>query len=92
MGYGKGKNYAVNFPLRDGINDEAYKSVFEPVRYFPFRIACLSLKGREGVQVISQIMEWYRPSAVVLQCGGDSLSGDRLGPFNLSMRGKPCVS
>lgn len=38
-------------------------------------------------QVISQIMEWYRPSAVVLQCGGDSLSGDRLGPFNLSMRG-----
>lgn len=39
------------------------------------------------LQVISQIMEWYRPSAVVLQCGGDSLSGDRLGTFNLSMRG-----
>jgi histone deacetylase 1/2 len=32
-------------------------------------------------------MEWYRPEAVVLQCGGDSLSGDRLGCFNLSMRG-----
>lgn len=30
-GIGKGKNYAVNFPLRDGITDEAYKSVFEPV-------------------------------------------------------------
>lgn len=37
--------------------------------------------------VINQIMEWYRPSAVVLQCGGDSLSGDRLGTLNLSMRG-----
>ncbi|GAA5978999.1 hypothetical protein JCM10908_002766 [Rhodotorula pacifica] len=67
IGYGKGRNYSVNVPLRDGINDENYRNVFEPV--------------------ISQIMEWYRPSAVVLQCGGDSLSGDRLGPLNLSMRG-----
>lgn len=33
-------------------------------------------------------MEWYRPAAVVLQCGGDSLSGDKLGCFNLSMKGK----
>lgn len=33
-------------------------------------------------------MDWYRPSAVVLQCGGDSLSGDRLGTLNLSMRGQ----
>lgn len=33
-------------------------------------------------------MEWYRPSAVVLQCGGDSLSGDKLGCFNLSMKGQ----
>ena len=29
----------------------------------------------------------YRPSAVVLQCGADSLAGDRLGCFNLSLRG-----
>lgn len=32
-------------------------------------------------------MEWYRPGAVVLQCGADSLSGDKLGVFNLSMHG-----
>lgn len=31
VGVGKGKYYSVNFPLRDGINDESYKSVFEPV-------------------------------------------------------------
>ena len=31
-------------------------------------------------------MEFYRPSVVVLQCGADSLSGDRLGCFNLSTR------
>ena len=30
-GKGKGKGYAVNVPLKDGITDEAFKSVFEPV-------------------------------------------------------------
>ncbi|KAI4233523.1 MAG: hypothetical protein LQ352_008243 [Teloschistes flavicans] len=43
--------------------------------------------------IIKSVMEFYRPEAVVLQCGGDSLSGDRLGCFNLSMRGHAnCVS
>ncbi|ODV88478.1 hypothetical protein CANCADRAFT_33060 [Tortispora caseinolytica NRRL Y-17796] len=67
IGIGKGKYHSVNIPLRDGIDDITYQSVFEPV--------------------ISHIMEWYQPGAVVLQCGGDSLSGDRLGCFNLSMYG-----
>lgn len=31
IGVGKGKYYALNFPLRDGLSDENYKSVFEPV-------------------------------------------------------------
>ena len=73
IGIGPGKYYSVNFPLRDGIDDVSYKSIFEPV--------------------IQHVMDWYRPEAVVLQCGGDSLSGDRLGCFNLSMRGHAnCVS
>ncbi|KAH8887117.1 hypothetical protein GQ53DRAFT_693448 [Thozetella sp. PMI_491] len=73
IGIGKGKYYSVNYPLRDGINDESYKSIFEPT--------------------INAVMEYYQPSAVVLQCGGDSLSGDRLGCFNLSMRGHAnCVN
>ncbi|KAF8845318.1 histone deacetylase complex catalytic component RPD3 [Paxillus ammoniavirescens] len=66
-GIGKGKYYSLNFPLRDGISDENYKSVFEPI--------------------IRQVMESYDPSAIVLQCGTDSLSGDKLGCLNLSMRG-----
>ncbi|KAJ1658727.1 histone deacetylase [Dispira simplex] len=37
--------------------------------------------------VIQKVMDWYRPSAVVLQCGTDSLAGDKLGCFNLSMKG-----
>jgi histone deacetylase 1/2 len=67
VGYGRGRYYAVNVPLKDGIDDESYQSVFEPI--------------------IGHIMEWYRPGAVVLQCGADSLAGDRLGCFNLSHRG-----
>ena len=32
-------------------------------------------------------MEVYQPTAVVMCCGADSLSGDRLGCFNLSLEG-----
>lgn len=41
----------------------------------------------DSVQVISKIIEVFRPTAVVLQCGADSLSGDKLGGFNLSLTG-----
>ncbi|KLO05914.1 hypothetical protein SCHPADRAFT_1002635 [Schizopora paradoxa] len=66
-GRDKGLGYAVNVPLRDGLTDEVFKGVFEPV--------------------IQRILDWYQPSAVVLQCGADSLSGDKLGCFNLTMEG-----
>ncbi|KAG0205096.1 histone deacetylase [Mortierella sp. GBA30] len=73
VGAGPGKYYAVNFPLRDGIDDTTYKSIFEPV--------------------IQHVVDWYKPGAIVLQCGADSLSGDKLGCFNLSMKGHAnCVS
>ena len=64
IGYAKGRGYSVNVPLKDGIDDEGYASIFEPV--------------------VSRIVEVYRPSVIVLQCGADSVSGDRLGYFNLS--------
>lgn len=32
IGAGKGKYYAVNFPLRDGIDDDSYEQIFNPVR------------------------------------------------------------
>ncbi|KAF2875945.1 hypothetical protein BDV95DRAFT_514319 [Massariosphaeria phaeospora] len=73
IGVGTGKNYSVNFPLRDGITDDTYRNTFEPV--------------------IEAVMTYYGPEAIVLQCGGDSLSGDRLGCFNLSMKGHAnCVN
>lgn len=43
--------------------------------------------------VIGKVMEKFRPEVVVMQCGADSLSGDRLGCFNLSIRGHAdCVA
>lgn len=73
IGCGRGRNYSINFPLAEGIDDDAYRSVFRPV--------------------IAKIMEMFRPGAVVLQCGADSLSGDKLGCFNLSLEGHAdCVA
>ena len=31
IGAGKGKYYAVNYPLRDGIDDDSFESIFKPV-------------------------------------------------------------
>jgi len=67
IGAGAGKGYAINFPLKDGIDDENYQNIFRPV--------------------ITKVMEVFRPGAIVLQCGADSLAGDRLGCFNLSIEG-----
>merc|ERR1712130_906337 len=55
---------------------------------FPLRdgIDDLSYEGL-FVPVMSRVMELYQPSAIVLQCGADSLSGDRLGCFNLTLKG-----
>lgn len=67
VGHGQGKNYALNVPLNDGIDDDSFRELFRPV--------------------IRKVMEAYQPEAVVLQCGADSLAGDRLGCFNLSVKG-----
>ncbi|KAJ2449271.1 histone deacetylase (class I) Clr6 [Coemansia sp. RSA 2336] len=67
VGVARGKGFAVNVPLRDGIDDDSYQGIFRPV--------------------MRMVMERFRPGAVVMQCGTDSLSGDRIGCFNLSMKG-----
>lgn len=67
IGVDKGKYYSLNVPLKDGIDDHSYMTVFKPV--------------------IQSVIEHYRPSCIVLQCGADSLGCDRLGCFNLSIRG-----
>ncbi|GFR43441.1 hypothetical protein Agub_g4523 [Astrephomene gubernaculifera] len=66
-GLAGGRGYAVNVPLRDGMDDAAYESLFRPV--------------------MTGVVEHFQPEAIVLQSGADSLAGDKLGPFNLSIRG-----
>ncbi|CAI9757417.1 unnamed protein product [Fraxinus pennsylvanica] len=66
-GAGDGKYYSLNVPLRDGVDDKSFHSLFRPI--------------------IQKVMEVYQPDAVVLQCGADSLAGDKLGSFNLSVKG-----
>lgn len=39
------------------------------------------------IPVIDGVMEHYQPSVIVLQCGADSLAGDKIGKFNLTTLG-----
>eukprot|EP00798_Chlamydomonas_sp_ICE-L_P009961 gene9961-7837_t len=37
--------------------------------------------------IMRKIMEMFQPGAIVMQCGADSLAHDRLGCFNMSLKG-----
>ncbi|CAI9105566.1 OLC1v1004514C2 [Oldenlandia corymbosa var. corymbosa] len=67
IGEKEGKYYAINVPLKDGIDDSSFTRLFKTI--------------------IAKVVETYLPGAIVLQCGADSLAGDRLGCFNLSSDG-----
>lgn len=58
---------AINVPLQDGIEDEQYQYIFEPV--------------------LRHAINKFKPEAIVFQSGADSLGEDRLGTFNLSIKG-----
>ena len=67
VGADGGKHYSVNFPLKEGMDDENFIRIYKPI--------------------MDEIFLRFKPNAVLLQCGADSLSGDRLGCFNLSVKG-----
>lgn len=67
QGVAAGRGYSVNVPLREGMDDESYGQIFQPV--------------------VGDVVKFYQPDCVVLQCGADSLAGDRLGCFGLSIAG-----
>ncbi len=66
VGLGRGKHFALNVPLRDGIDDDSYIRLFK--------------------SIVEPVISTYQPSAIVQQCGADSLGGDRLGRFNLNIK------
>jgi histone deacetylase 1/2 len=111
-GYGEGKNYAINFPLQDGMDDESFRGVFHPIigkvmeTFQPGAIVlqvCASSTCSSSKLLCLSSNSPTRPSQwsctcmthpshlcppfLNLQCGADSLSGDRLGCFNLSLKG-----
>lgn len=97
QGFDIGENYAINCPLHDGMDDESFKCVnintYAPKALLANLIVILYIFRFVFRPIIGKIMEKFQPGAVVLQCGADSLSGDRLGCFNLSLRGHAdCVS
>ena len=83
IGMKRGKGYAVNVPLRDGIRDESFHSIFKPVS--------LPVPGNylvNRIQVVAKLIEFFRPGAIVLQMGADSIAGDKLGGFNMTLQGE----
>ncbi|GAA5837736.1 hypothetical protein JCM9279_006846 [Rhodotorula babjevae] len=65
LGHALGKNFSLNVPLQDGIDNESYVALFKAI--------------------MEPTIHTFRPDAIVLQCGADSLGCDRLGCFNLSI-------
>jgi acetoin utilization deacetylase AcuC-like enzyme len=64
-GYGVGKYYSANVPLKSGIDDDSFEFLFKPI--------------------VKEIIENFNPNVIVFQSGADSLLGDKLGLFNLSI-------
>ena len=80
-----GENF---FPMTGDVKDVGSKAG----KYYSLNVPLKDGINDESYQrifvpVMQKVMEIYQPTALVLQCGSDSLSGDRLGCFNLSVRG-----
>ncbi|KAK4986329.1 histone deacetylase [Elasticomyces elasticus] len=99
----KGKPTSMFFPGTGDVTDTGPKHHTRegaPARgaHFSLNVPCGS--GISDDQYIylfenitGRVLEKYRPEAIVLQCGADSLGGDRLGSFNLNIRAHgSCVS
>jgi histone deacetylase 1/2 len=85
---GKGGDHGPFFPGTGGANDIGEGAGKYRTLNVPMKAGMDDAGYREMfVPIMREVMEVFRPDAVVLQCGADSLSGDKLGEFNLSVRG-----
>ena len=76
------------FPGTGGLNDIGKNAG----KYYSVNVPLRDGIHDDGFQdifqtVMQKVMDVYRPGAIVLQCGADSLAADRLGCFNLSLDG-----
>lgn len=80
--------FGSDFFPRTGRLDERGDGLGE---HFPMNIPLRSgIQDHNYLRLFKAIMEpviqKFRPSSIVLQCGADSLAGDRLGPFDLCIK------
>jgi histone deacetylase HOS2 len=88
----------VFFPGTGGLDDNGPKSEHNPGAHHSINVPL-----NDGItdeqyawlfeSIIGKINQVFRPSVIALQCGADSLAGDRLGRFNLQVQGHgACVA
>lgn len=82
----------VFFPGTGGLNDNGPKSEHNPGAHHAINVPLNDGITDEQYEhlfksIIGQVNTTFRPSAIALQCGADSLAGDRLGRFNLKVEG-----
>ncbi|KAH7270465.1 uncharacterized protein BKA55DRAFT_49579 [Fusarium redolens] len=80
------------FPGTGALDDNGPKSEHNPGAHHAFNVPLNDGITDEQYDhlfntVIGKIVEKFRPGAIALQCGADSLAGDRLGRFNLQVQG-----
>jgi histone deacetylase 1/2 len=96
-GIGKGKGYVLPFRVQHPLLFSIHLGTFKLNVLPSFSRYAINVPLHDGITdasyasifqpVIQRVVDWYQPCAIVLQCGSDSLSGDKLGGFNLSMKG-----
>ncbi|KAK3337049.1 histone deacetylase-like protein [Cercophora scortea] len=82
----------IFFPGTGGLDDNGPKSEHNPGAHHAINVPLNDGITDEQYEhlfqtIIGKINEVFRPSAIALQCGADSLAGDRLGRFNLQVQG-----
>ncbi|KAK7417499.1 histone deacetylase [Neonectria magnoliae] len=80
------------FPGTGALDDNGPKSEHNPGAHHAFNVPLNDGITDEQYDnlfntVVGKIVEKFRPGAIALQCGADSLAGDRLGRFNLQVQG-----
>ncbi|KAF2089998.1 histone deacetylase 3 [Saccharata proteae CBS 121410] len=83
--------YGEFFPGTGGPDDTGPKGYSEPGAYFSLNVPLDDGIDDEDYEMLfsritGKTIAVYQPEAIVLQCGADSLGGDRLGKFNLNIR------
>ena len=86
------------FPGTGALDDNGPKSNLNPGAHHSINVPLQDGITDEQYEylfndVIGRCVEKFRPSVIALQCGADSLAGDRLGRFNLQVQGHgACVA